>query len=61
MTPATNYGPLSEIIQFGNPCNFQILSLNNCASLSMLILFVVGIKCAIFVSLSTTTKIVLYL
>ena len=60
MISATNCGPLSEIILSGNPCNFQILSLNNHASPSVLIHSVVAIKYAIFVSLSTTTNIALY-
>jgi len=57
MIPATNCGPLSEIILSGSPCNFQMLSLNNHASPSALVFSVVEIKCAIFVNLSTTTKI----
>ena len=58
--PATNCGPLSEMILSGSLCNFQMLSLNNCANPSALILSVVGIKCVIFVNLSTTTKIESY-
>ena len=60
MIPTTNCGPLSKIILSGNPCNFQILSLNSHASPSALILSVVGTKYAIFVNLSTTTRIELY-
>ena len=60
MISATNYGPLLEIILSGSLCNFQILSLNNCASSSTLVLSIVGTKCAIFVNLSTTTKIESY-
>ena len=44
----------------GNPCNFQILSLNNHASPSALVFSVVGIKCTIFMNLSTITKIAPY-
>jgi len=58
--PATNCGPLSEIMLSGSPCNFQMLSLNSRASPSALVLSVVGTKCAILVNLSTTTKIVSY-
>jgi len=54
--PATNYGPLSEIILSGSPCNFQMLSINNYTNPSVLVLSVVDIKYAIFVNLSTTTK-----
>jgi len=57
MISAVNYGPLSEIMLSGSPCNFQILFLNNCANPSTLVFSVVGMKCAIFVNLSTTTKI----
>jgi len=57
MTPAANYSSLSEVMLSGSPCSFQILFLNNCARPSVLVLSVVGIKCAIFVNLSTTTKI----
>jgi len=57
MIPAVNCGPLSEIMLSGSLCSFQILSLNNCARPFVLVLSVVGIKCAIFVNLSTTTKI----
>jgi len=60
MMPATNCGPLSEIILLGKLCNFQILSLNSHASPSALILSVVGTKCAMFVNLSTTTRIESY-
>ena len=60
MIPVTNCGPLSKIILSGNPCNFQILSLNNHASPSVLVLSVVGTKCVIFVNLSTTTRIESY-
>ena len=54
--PTANCGPLSEIILSGSPCNFQMLSLNNCANPFVLIFSVVGIKYAIFVNLFTTTK-----
>jgi len=47
MIPATNCGPLSEIMLSGSLCNFQILSLNNCVNPSALIFSVVGMKCAI--------------
>jgi len=60
MIPAVNYGPLSEIILSGNPCSFQTLSLNKHANPSALVFSVVGIKCPIFVNLSTTTKIESY-
>ena len=60
MIPATNCGPLLEIILFGSPCSFQILFLNNHARPSVLILSIVGIKYTIFVNLSTTTKIESY-
>ena len=59
MIPAVNCGPLSKIILFGNLCSFQI-SLNSHVSPSTLVLSVVDIKCAIFVNLSTTTRIELY-
>jgi len=58
--PATNYGPLSETILSGNPCSFQMLSLNRRVNPSMLVFSVVGIKCSIFVNLPTTTRIALY-
>ena len=58
--PAANCSPLSEIMLSGRPCSFQTLSLNNRANPSVLVLSVVGIKCPIFVSLSTTTKMALY-
>ena len=45
----------------GSLCSFQILSLNSCISPSVFVLFVVGIKCIIFVNLSTTTRIEFYL
>jgi len=48
------------MILSGNPCNFYTLSLNNLASPSADVFSVVGIKCTIFVSLSTTTKIESY-
>ena len=58
--PAANCGPLSETILSSSPCSFQTLSLNKCASPSALVFSVVGIKCTIFVNLSTTTKIESY-
>ena len=58
--PATNCGPLSEMMLSGSPCNFQTLSLNSQASPSALVLSIVDMKCAIFVNLSTTTRIELY-
>ena len=58
--PAANCGPLSKIMLSGSPCNFQILSLNSHVSPSALVLSVVGTKYAIFVNLSTTTKIASY-
>ena len=61
MIPAMNCGPLSEIMLSSSLCNFQMLSLNNCANPSVLVFSVVGMKCAIFVNLSTTTRIELYL
>ena len=60
MIPATNCSPLSEIILSDNPCSFQTLSLNKRANPSVLVFSVVGIKCPIFVNLSTTTKIESY-
>jgi len=60
MIPTVNCGPLSEIMLSGSACNFQMLSLNSCASPSALVLSVVGTKYAIFVNLSTTTKIESY-
>ena len=60
MIPTTNYGLLLEIILSGSLCSIQMLSLNNCASPSALVLSVVGTKCAIFVNLSTITKIESY-
>ena len=60
MIPVTNCGPLSEIILSGSPCSFQMLSLNKRANPSALVFSVVGIKCPIFVNLSTTTKIESY-
>ena len=53
--PAANYGLLSGIILSGSSCSFQMLFLNNCASPSMLVFSVVGMKYAIFVNLSITT------
>ena len=58
--PAMNWGPLSDIILSGNLCNFYMLSLNNIASSSTNVFFVVEIKYTIFVNLSTTTKIESY-
>ena len=60
ITPAANCGPLSEIMLSGSPCNFQTLSLNSHVNPSALVLSVVGIKCPIFVNLSTTTKMASY-
>jgi len=60
MILAANCGPLSEITLSGSPCSFQTLSLNKRANPSVLVLSVVGIKCPIFVNLSTTTKIESY-
>ena len=57
--PAVKCGPLLEIMLSGSLCNFQTLFLNKHASPSTLVLSVVGIKYAIFVNLSTTTKIAL--
>ena len=48
------------MILSGRLCNFYTLSLNNYASLSADVFSVVGIKCTIFVNLSTTTKIKSY-
>jgi len=48
------------MILLGNLCNFYMLSLNNLANSSANIFSVVGIKCTIFVNLSTTTRIKLY-
>ena len=48
------------MILSSNPCNFHTLSLNNLTSPSTNIFSVVGMKCTIFVSLLTTTKIELY-
>jgi len=48
------------MILLGNPCNFHTLSLNNLASPSADVFFVVEIKYTIFINLSTTTKIELY-
>ena len=58
--PAVNCGPLSEIMLSGRPCSFQTLSLNNHANPSALVLSVVGMKCSIFVNLSTTTRMASY-
>jgi len=60
MTPAVNCGSLSEIMLSGSLCSFQTLSLNSRANPSALVLSVVGIKCPIFVNLSTTTKMASY-
>ena len=56
MMPTVNCGPLSKIMLSGSLCSFQTLSLNRCVNPSALVLSVVGIKCPIFVNLSTTTR-----
>ena len=48
------------MILSGNPCNFHMLSLNNHTNPTANVFSVVGIKCAILVRQSHTTKIVLY-
>jgi len=48
------------MILSSNPCNFHRLSLNNLASPFADVFSVVGMKCTIFVSLLTTTKIESY-
>ena len=58
--PAANWGPQSKMIVSDNPYNFYTLFLNNCANPSADVLFIVGIKCTIFVNLLTTTKIKSY-
>jgi len=60
INPATNWGPLSNMILLDRLCSFYTLSLNNLANPSADILSVVGIKYTIFVSQSTTTRIELY-
>ena len=60
MISTANCGSLSEIMLSDSLCSFQILFLNSHTSPSMLVLSVVDTKCAIFVNLSTTTKIELY-
>jgi len=60
MTSVVNYSPLSKIMLSGSPYSFQTLSLNSYARPSILVLSIVGMKCAIFVNLSTTTKIESY-
>ena len=54
---ATNYSLLSDIILFGNPCNFHILSLNNLANPSANVPSVVVTKYIILDNLSQTTRI----
>jgi len=53
-----NYSPLSEITLFSNLCNLYTLSLNNLASPSADVLFIIAIKWVIFDNLSKTTKII---
>jgi len=60
ISPAANYGPQSDIILLGRPCNFHTLSLNNLASPSADVFSIVEMKCPIFVNLSTTTRIESY-
>ena len=48
------------MILSGNSYNFHILFLNNHANPFANVLSIVGIKCTIFIDLSTTTKIELY-
>ena len=55
--PAANWGPLSDMMLSGRPYNFYMLSLNSLARPSADVFSVVGIKCAIFVNQSTTTRI----
>ena len=57
INPATNWGPLSDMILSGRPCNFHTLSLNSLAKPSTDVFSIVGIKCTIFVNQSTTTRI----
>ena len=61
INPAVNWDPLFNIILLGRLCSFYTLSLNNLTNSSTDVLSVVGIKCTIFVSWSTTTRIELYL
>ena len=60
INPTVNQGPLSKIMLSSNPCNFHMLFLNSLVNSSADIFSVVGMKCTIFVSLSTTTKIESY-
>jgi len=60
ISPAINWGPLSEMILSGSLCNFHTLSLNNRTNPSADVFSIVGIKCTILVNLLTTTKIGLY-
>ena len=54
---AANYGSLSDIILFSNPCNFYILFLNNLTNPSADVSSVVVTKCVILDNLSQTTRI----
>ena len=56
VSSAANWGPLSDTILSGNPCNFYILSLKSLSNPSAIIPSIVAIKCVIFDNLSQTTK-----
>ena len=55
-----NFESRSDIIDFGRPCNLNMLSKNNLAMSGAVAVTLVGIKCTIFDSKSTTTRIESY-
>jgi len=64
-SPTSYSAPLLTLLQTdtmlsGNPCNFYILSLNNCADLFTDIPLVVAVKYAILDNLLHTTKIIFF-
>ena len=58
---ATNYGFLSKITLFSNPCNFHTLFLNNLTNSSTDVSSVITTKCVILNNLLHTTKIAFFL
>ena len=50
-----NFTSLSEMMDFGKPCNLTISEKNKCATCVASLVFLHGMKCAILVKRSTTT------
>jgi hypothetical protein len=54
---AVNYGPRSDTMLFGAPCNFRMLSMYSSANLCVSKVVFMGMKCATLVNWSTITHI----